>query len=213
VRLKICFSLVVLGMAGSAFAQSNLFVGWNIQAGTGYQSIAPTLDTYFLDTYSSSSSAYTTSQDSQGMPLFISGGYTWPVSERQVMGLSYERNLFNTKPGAQTHYNGAVLSSAHMGFKNQSQLSLIYGQLIRNGSMVYGKAGYASMDTTNASNNFSLEGYGLGVGYKTFLNPFQYVFTEYNFTRMTDKTIDSGGSTFNASSKGHGVLMGLGWQF
>ena len=207
-RLKLCLSLAVLLIAESATAQSNLFLGWNIQAAVGYQSIAPA-----LNTYSSSSSAYTTSQGSKGIPLFISGGYSWPVSERQVLGWSYERNLFNTKPGSQTHYNGATLSSANMGFKNQAQLSLVCGQLIRNGSMVYGKAGYASMETTNADSNFSMDGYGLGAGYKTFLNPFQFVFAEYNYTRMTDQTVTNGANSFNASSKSHGVLMGLGWQF
>jgi hypothetical protein len=189
-----------------------MFLGWNIQAAVGYQSIVPTLNNY-LHNYLPTSSAYTTSQGSKGIPLFISGGYSWPVSERQVLGWSYERNLFNTKPGSQTHYNGATLSSANMGFKNQSQLSLVYGQLIRNGSMVYGKAGYASMETTNADSNFSMDGYGLGAGYKTFLNPFQFVFAEYNYIRMTDQTVTSGANSFNASSKGHGVLMGLGWQF
>ncbi len=207
-RLKLCLSLAVLFISGSATAQSNMFLGWNIQAAVGYQSIVPTLNNYLP-----TSSAYTTSQGSKGIPLFISGGYSWPVSERQVLGWSYERNLFNTKPGSQTHYNGATLSSANMGFKNQSQLSLVYGQLIRNGSMVYGKAGYASMETTNADSNFSMDGYGLGAGYKTFLNPFQFVFAEYNYTRMTDQTVTSGANSFNASSKGHGVLMGLGWQF
>jgi hypothetical protein len=207
VRLKLCLSLAVLLIAESATAQSNLFLGWNIQAAVGYQSIAPA-----LNTYSSSSSAYTTSQGSKGIPLFISGGYSWPVSERQVLGWSYERNLFNTKPGSQTHYTDSSLTSS-MGFKNQAQLSLVWGQLIRNGSMVYGKAGYASMETTNADSNFSMDGYGLGAGYKTFLNPFQYVFAEYNYTRMTDQTVTSGANSFNASSKGHGVLMGLGWQF
>jgi hypothetical protein len=43
------------GMAAPAMAQSNLFLGWQIHAATGYQSIAPSLTEY------STSGAYTRS--------------------------------------------------------------------------------------------------------------------------------------------------------
>ena len=100
-----------------------------------------------------------------------------------------------------------------MGFKNQAQWSLTLGQLIRNGSMAYAKVGYASLDTTNAANNFSLDGYGLGVGFKTFINPYQFVYTEYNYTQMTDKTIQVGSDSFKANAVGKSGLVGMGWQF
>ena len=100
-----------------------------------------------------------------------------------------------------------------MGFDSQAQWSLVLGQLIRNGSMAYAKLGYASMDTTHATNNFSLDGYGAGVGFKTFINPFQYVFTEYNYTKMTERTVNIGSDSFKASAVGKGGLVGIGWQF
>ena len=79
--------------------------------------------------------------------------------------------------------------------------------------MVYTKLGYATMDTTNATQNFTMSGYGLGLGYKTFLNPFQFVFTEVNYTKMGDTSVTSGTQTFKASATGKGALIGMGWQF
>jgi hypothetical protein len=196
------------GLAAPAMAQSNLFLGWHIQAATGYQSIAPSLTEY------STSGAYTHSQASTGMPLVIGAGFTFAMTERQTLGIIYERNLFSTPPAGQDFYTSSGLtSSTRMGFVSQAQWSLVLGQLIRNGSMAYAKLGYASMDTTHATNNFSLDGYGAGVGFKTFLNPFQYVFTEYNYTKMTERTVNIGSDSFKASAVGKGGLVGIGWQF
>ena len=189
----------------SSMAQMNLFVGWSLQAATGYQSISPKLSSY------QTSGAYTISQDSTGYPLVVNGSYTWSVSERFVLGLGYERNVLKTKPGSQ--YYSVTGATTSMGFKDQSQFSVLAGQLIRNDGMVYTKLGYATMDTTNAINNFSLSGYGLGLGYKTFLNPFQFVFTEINYTKMGDTSVTGSTETFKASAKGKGALIGMGWQF
>lgn len=213
VKSKWVFAVVGCGLAMPAMAQSNLFLGWHVQAGSGYQSVTPSLTDYA--TNGSSSGYYTISNSANGMPLVVSGGYTFALSERQVMGVSYERNLFSVKPAAQSYYDStnALQSSTSMGFKNQAQWSLTLGQLIRNSSMAYAKLGYASLDTTHAANNFSLDGYGLGVGFKTFINPFQFVYTEYNYTKMTDKTIQMGSDSFKATAVGKGGLVGLGWQF
>jgi len=51
------------------------------------------------------------------------------------------------------------------------------------------------------------------LGYKTFLNPFQFVFTEVNYTKMGDTNVTSGTQTFKASATGKGTLIGMGWQF
>lgn len=195
------------GLAAPAMAQSNLFLGWHIQAATGYQTVTPSLTNY-------SNSGYTNSQASAGIPLVLGVGFTFAMTERQVLGLTYERDLRSTRPAGQDFYaNNALISSTTMGFKNASQWSLVLGQLIRNGSMVYTKLGYASLDTTDAANNFSLDGYGAGVGFKTFLNPFQYVYTEYNYTKMTDRNVSIGSDSFKASAVGKGGLVGIGWQF
>ena len=189
-------------------AQSNLFVGWHVQAATGYQGITPSLTNY------STSGAYTNSQTSHGMPLVLGAGFTFAISERQVMGLTYERNLLRTQAAGQDYYTSSGLtSSTRMGFDKQAQWSLMLGQLIRNGSMAYGKLAYASLDTTHATNNFSLDGYGVGVGFKTFINPFQFVYTEYNYTKMSERSIQIGSESFKASAVGKGGLVGIGWQF
>ena len=148
------------------------------------------------------------------MPLVIGAGFTFAMTESQTLGITYERNLLSTQPAGQDYYTSSGLtSSTRMGFDSQAQWSLVLGQLIRNGSMAYAKLGYARMDTTHATNNFSLDGYGAGVGFKTFLNPFQYVFTEYNYTKMTERTVNIGSDSFKASAVGKGGLVGIGWQF
>jgi len=79
--------------------------------------------------------------------------------------------------------------------------------------MAYAKLGYASLTTTRAVNNFDLSGYVLGAGYKSFLNNYQYVFAEYNHTRMPKTGLTVGTYTFDAKSVGHEILFGVGLQF
>lgn len=204
-----CCLLWALGGLSPVWAQSNLFLGWHIQAASGYQTVTPSLTNYSNPSY------HTDSQTSKGMPLTLGVGYTFALSERQVLGLGYERNLLSSKPATQNFYDaGSTLrSTSSMGFDQQSQWSVTLGQRIRNGAMAYGKLGYASMNTTDATNNFSLQGWGVGVGYKTFLNPFQFVYTEFNYTKMNEKTIALGSDSFKASAVGKGGLVGVGWQF
>ena len=206
-KFRFCLVVTLLCPGIAALAQMNLFVGLSVQAATGYQTVSPYLSHY------QTSGAYTASQNSTGYPLTVSGFYTWPVSDRIVMGIGYERNLINTKAGSQYYFNGTSGSTSLMGFKNQSQLSLMAGHLIKNDGLLYAKLGYAEVDTTYASNNFNMSGLGTGVGYKTFLNPFQFVFTEFNYTKMADTTVSNGSETFRATATGKGALVGLGWQF
>jgi hypothetical protein len=207
VKFRICLILALLCPGIPALAQMNLFVGLSVQAATGYQTVSPYLSYY------KTSGAYTESQNSTGYPLTVSSYYTWSVSDRVIMGAGYERNLKSTNAGSLYYYNGSSGTTSSMGFKNQAQFSLIAGHLIKNDGLLYAKLGYASVDTTNASNNFSMNGYGTGVGYKTFLNPFQFVFTEFNYTKMADTTVSNGSETFRATATGKGAVLGMGWQF
>ena len=193
--------LMLAWLAGPALAQSNLFLGWHLQAGTGYQTVKPDLHSY-------SNSTTTTSDTAKGIPLWAGGGYTWAMTERQTLGLSYERNVRTVGAATQVSTSG----TGRMGYENQYQLSVVYGHLSGNDAMWYGKLGYAGMRTTEAENNVDATGYGVGLGYKRFLNPFQYIFTEYQMTQFPDKTI-TGNTTFKANFKGQGLVIGAGWQF
>ena len=195
--------LLAAFLAGPALAQSNLFLGWHLQAGTGYQTVKPDLHSYLNGGTTSSDSA-------KDVPVWVELGHTWAMTERQTLGLAYERNLRSVSGATQVRTPSNT--AGRMGYENQYQLSVVYGHLSGNDAMWYGKLGYVSLTTTEAQNNFETSGYGVGLGYKRFLNPFQFIFTEYQMSQFPDKTI-SGSETFKANFKGQGLLIGAGWQF
>ena len=192
----------------AAHAESNRFIGGNIQIATGYQLNTPTLDNYSEKTISTSNS------NINAIPLVLGLGYSLSLNNSKVIGLSYERNLVDTNSASlsTTSSSGASTGSS-LAYTNQQRFSLIGGHLLSSYAMVYGKLGYASLTTTKADNNFDLSGYVIGAGYKSFLNNYQYVFAEYNHTRMPKTSLTVGTYTFDAKSVGHELLFGVGLQF
>ena len=207
-KFLICCSLACIFCTAPARAESNRFIGANLQIGSGYQLNTPTLDNY-------SNSQSTTSSKITGIPLVLGLGYSLSFGNRTVMGISYNRNLVNTASGSQSTSSSGVVTNSSLGYSNQQQYSLLGGYLLNNFSMVYGKLGYASLTTTRADKDFSLNGYALGVGYKSFLSDFHYLFAEYNQTRLSNSGIVSAtsGVTFDGRSTGHDILFGVGLQF
>ena len=191
---------------GSVQAESNRFIGGHVQLGTGYQLNSPTLDNY-------SNSQANDSENITGTPLVIGVGYTLSVSNLNVVGISYELNLLNTRLATQTTTSSSGTTYSSLGFSNQQQFSVVAGHLLSPYTMVYGKLGYATLTTVDADNNFSMPGFGLGVGVKSFVNDAQYFFAEYNQTRMARSAIANGSVTFDAKATGHQLLVGVGLQF
>ena len=194
----------------AARAESNRFIGANIQIATGYQLNTPTLDSY-------SNGQSTSSSDIKAVPLVLGLGYSLSLNHSTVIGLSYEKNLVDTQSASLATtglISGSVSTkSSSVAYTNQQRFSVTGGYLLNNFSMVYGKLGYASLSTSKAANNFDLTGYVLGLGYKSFLNNYQYVFAEYNHTRMPRSGLSANSVTFDAQSVGHEFLFGVGLQF
>jgi hypothetical protein len=207
--LKSILVCCVLLFGCSVQAESNRFIGGHLQLATGYQLNTPTLDNY--------SKGYTNDGGNlTGSPLVVGMGYTISLSSVHVIGISYEANLSNTKSAVQATTSGGTTTYSNLGFGSQQQLSVVAGYLLNPYAMVYGKLGYASLTTVNADSNFSMPGFGIGLGYKSFFNDSQYFFTEYNQTRMSRSGIPSGSAssdTFDAKSTGHEILIGVGLQF
>ena len=199
-----CFLLLCLGEV--AQAESNRFIGGHVQLSTGYQLNTPTLDSY-------SNGQSNDSGNITGTPLVAGLGYTISLSHVPLIGISYDANLMNTRSATQTTTSSGTTSYSNLGFGSQQQLSVVAGYLLNPYAMVYGKLGYATLTTVNADNNFSMPGFGIGMGYKSFVNDSQYFFTEYNQTRMSRTGIASGSNTFDAKSTGHELLFGVGMQF
>ena len=191
----------------AAHAESNRFIGGNIQIATGYQLNTPTLDNYSEKTISTSNS------NINAIPLVLGLGYSLSLNNSKIIGLSYERNLVDTNSASLSTTSSTATTGSSMAYTNQQRFSLIGGHLLNSYAMVYGKLGYASLTTTKADNNFDLSGYVIGAGYKSFLNNYQYVFAEYNHTRMPKASLTVGTYTFDAKSVGHELLFGVGLQF
>jgi opacity protein-like surface antigen len=191
----------------AAHAESNRFIGGNIQIATGYQLNTPTLDNYSEKTISTSNS------NINAIPLVLGLGYSLSLNNSKIIGLSYERNLVDTNSASLSTTSSTATTGSSMAYTNQQRFSLIGGHLLNSYAMVYGKLGYASLTTTKADNNFDLSGYVIGAGYKSFLNNYQYVFAEYNHTRMPKASLTVGTYTLDAKSVGHEFLIGVGLQF
>ena len=160
--------------------------------------------------YNYSNSQTTSNSNINGIPLVIGLGYSLSLNPSTVIGLAYEKNLVDTYT---TSLSTGSSTTESLGYTNQQRYSPTGGYLLSSFSMVYGKVGYASLTTTKAVNNFDLNGYVLGAGYKLFLNNSQYVFAEYNHTRMPNTKVTVGTYSFDARSVGHELLFGLGLQF
>lgn len=199
----LCLCLACLLSVFAAHAESNRFIGGNIHIATGYQLNTPEL-------YNYSNSQTTSNSNINGIPLVIGLGYSLSLNPSTVIGLAYEKNLVDTYT---TSLSTGSSTTESLGYTNQQRYSLTGGYLLSSFSMVYGKVGYASLTTTKAVNNFDLNGYVLGAGYKLFLNNSQYVFAEYNHTRMPNTKVTVGTYSFDARSVGHELLFGLGLQF
>jgi len=206
VKPFICYSLAYLLFTIAAHAESNRFIGANVQIATGYQLNTPTLDNY-------SNSQSTSSSNIKAVPLVLGVGYSLSLNHSKIIGLSYEKNLMDTYSAALASTGSGATTNSSLAYTNQQRFSVMGGHLINNYEMVYAKLGYASLSTTQADNNFDLTGYTLGVGYKSFLNNSQYLFAEYNHTRMPKTALSNGSVTFNAQSVGHELLFGVGLQF
>lgn len=201
-----CFSLSYLLCVFAAHAESNRFIGGHIQIATGFQLNNPTLDNY-------SDSQSTSSSPVKGIPLVFGAGYSLSLNSSKVIGLSYEKNLADTYSASLSTTSSGTSKSSSLAYNNQQRISVTAGHLLSNFAMVYGKLGFASLSTTKADNNFDLSGYVLGVGYKSFLNNYQYVFAEYNHTRMPKTGLINTPVTYDAQSVGHELLFGVGLQF
>ena len=202
-KLFFCHCLASMLCVFAAHAESNRFIGGNIQIATGYQLKTPTLDNY--NNYQTTSNS-----NINAIPLVLGLGYSLSLNHSTVIGLSYEKNLVDTYS---TTLSTGSSTTESLAYTNQQRFSVTGGYLLSNYSMVYGKLGYASLTTTQAVNNFDLSGYVIGAGYKSFLNNYQYVFAEYNHTRMPKTSLTVGTYTFDAKSVGHEFLFGVGLQF
>jgi len=206
VKSFFCYSLINALCVFAAHAESNRFIGGHIQIASGYQWNNPSLDNY-------SDSQSTTSSPVKGIPLVFGAGYSLSLNSSKVLGLSYERNLADTYSASLSTTSSGTSKSSSLAYTHQQRISITGGHLLSNFAMVYGKLGFASLSTTKADNNFDLNGYVLGVGYKSFLTNYQYVFAEYNHTRMPQTGLSNGSVTYDAQSVGHELLFGVGLQF
>lgn len=199
----LCRCLAGMLCVFAAQAESNRFIGGHIQIATGYQLNTPSL-------YNYSNSQTTTNSNVNAIPLVLGVGYSLSLNPSTVIGVSYDKNLVDTYS---TTLSTGSSTTENLGYTSQQRYSLTGGYLLSSFSMVYGKVGYASLTTTQAVNNFDLNGYVLGAGYKSFLNNYQYVFAEYNHTRMPKTSVTVGTYSFDARSVGHEFLFGVGLQF
>jgi hypothetical protein len=124
-----------------------------------------------------------------------------------------------TATGSKSGSDGATTNSVKAEIKDYYTLYIQPGYAINNTAAVYAKAIYATakLDVTGATSaSKNLEGWGGGIGLKTFLDKNLYVQTELNYTEFDSVSVTGTGNlagTATGKPKIAGGTINIGYQF
>ena len=124
-----------------------------------------------------------------------------------------------TATGSKSGQDGASTNSGKAEIKDYYTLYVQPGYAINNTSAIYAKVLYANakLDVSGAtSSSKDLEGWGAGIGLKTFLDKNLFIQTELNYTEFDSVKVTGTGNlagTVTAKPKIAGGTINIGYQF
>ncbi len=199
-------------------AQSESWQGAFGQVGVGYQSTSLSYSPWTY--YPSGGGAYpgtSTANNANNFALTLGVGYYFALSPSFILGVGGEyAPLSGSKANTTATYSGSGSSATgQYNIENAYNLYISPGWVIDKDKLAYAKIGYAGAQTkTSTNNNYSYNGYSLGLGYKQFFTEHIYGFGEVNYTdygnsnNRTDYNF-SGTTTLKATN----YLLGIGYKF
>jgi outer membrane immunogenic protein len=240
-KIKLLVAAAATVVASSAMAQS-AFQGFYGQIATGYESSnASSLNGSVVDP-GVITNLSASSQTFGSAPLVIGLGYNFSVAPKWVIGLGVDYSALNSKSSTYSYAlsgagstPGSAVNGSSIELSNRFNVYVAPGYEIDKDKLVYLKAGYSSVSakgnpptsytepgyreaiTGLSSQNSTLSGYVLGLGYKQIITGGLYGFAEGNYMSYTklNQSQSSQGSTINNSSNlsTYQLLVGVGYKF
>ena len=212
--VAVACAAITLATATSGFAQVKNFVGPSVYASSGYE-------TWSGDLSNSSYSPLTwDSFKPSAVPLNIGLDYTWPLGDKNTLGVAVETNLLKSSTTSGNQYVNGAYNATVSGIYTESQYeaSVVPGFLVGKDTLLYGRLGYYSVRINSSSGADTLNGYSYGIGAKTLFhipssgNNF-YVFGELKSRVGNTRNLSGGTITYDTKVGGTSALVGVGMYF
>lgn len=212
------------------------FEGFYTQIGIGHQNSKATgnnITSVFSDNPTISFPLEVSSDAITGLTQNIGLGYTRKINNEFHLGIGADFNPYKSQSANFKFYN-QILGEVNNSYKKTDIFNFFITPSFSFSAneLVYFKLGYSStiLKLKSGSNsispgqidNFRLNGYIAGVGYKKFFEQNIYAFTEANYNNYKPAlTISNGTNSSNVtntttgktSMKSHSLIVGIGYKF
>jgi len=193
---KVLIATAVAGLIGTVNAQS-AFEGAYGQVGVGYESTSP------------SASGGLTFDTNSGFASTIGAGYNFSVDKNFLLGIGVDYNPIESQSA-----NYRFTPNGSYKTKNAYNIFVTPGYVIDKNSLAYAKVGYAAstinLSDSMGSDNFNLNGYSVGLGYKQIITGGIYGFAEGNYMMYNNKNIGPG---IDLKQNTYNLIVGVGYKF
>jgi opacity protein-like surface antigen len=219
---KICCTLALLTSVAAtpAFSQAKNFAGPSIAIGGGYSS--QTYNLKLTDAYDDSFIA--TDNGKNDFSALIDLGYGIQVDKNFILSIGGTYDLTKSKVKPTEFFDGAAeeTTTIQSELKNHYSLYLQPTYLLNDSTGLFAKLSYnfvksvgkISVDADSVSNSKNLEGWGYGIGAKTFLDKNLYVQVEGGYVEYENHTVNFDADISSSHKpKVLSALVSVGYKF
>ena len=214
-------------VSSAAFAQAQSFEGFDVHAGSGYESRKTKIENFRLSALPNTVITANTSNGSS-VPLVIGFGYTAAINDKYTLGAAVDYNVLKSKSVHSDVYVNGVLQNNGGGtnrVKTNYGISFTPGYAIDKETLLYGKVGYSwlSSECTNddgtACSGVNVNAYDFGLGAKRLINSNAYIFGEASYQQYVKKSMavattnPAGTLTYDINGSAYRLIVGAGYKF
>jgi len=225
---KICCTLALLASVAAtpALSQAKNFAGPSIAVGGGYSS--QTYNLNMTDTGTIPTSNLNFDNGKNDFAALIDLGYGVQVDKNFILSIGATYDLTDSKMTPMSIFDGingdpGVTTTVKTTLKDHYALYIQPTYLVNDGTGIFAKLSYnfvksngtISVDDASISSSKNLEGWGYGIGTKTFLNNNTYLQVEGSYVEY-DKhtaTLDDEETTIGLKPKVLSALISVGYKF
>jgi opacity protein-like surface antigen len=207
--IKICCTLALLASVATtpAFSQAKNFAGPSIAIGGGYSSQTATLK------ITDGGDPFDNSIGQNNFSALVDLSYGLEVDKSFILSVGATYDLTDSD------LDDVLIENFKTKLQDHYSLYLQPTFLVNNNTGIFGKLSYNFAKYTGtviedgriASNN--LEGWGYGIGAKTFLTNSIYIQVEGNYVEYDTYSAILDGKTFSGKPKVLSALMSVGYKF
>ena len=207
--IKICCTLALLASVATtpAFSQAKNFAGPSIAIGGGYSSQTATLK------ITDGGDPFDNSIGQNNFSALVDLSYGLEVDKNFILSVGATYDLTDSD------LDDVLIENFKTKLQDHYSLYLQPTFLVNNNTGIFGKLSYnfakytgtVIEDGRSASND--LEGWGYGIGAKTFLTNSIYIQVEGNYVEYDTYSAILDGTTFSGKPKVLSALMSVGYKF